>query len=155
MTNSDATNQKLALYETLNTVFWVALDIAWFFQFNLACVVAAVPTVLTCVAIFRYTDRTVGPLLVSGAVAFWACFNVFWVLGDLKMLAWGLAAAKMFILLLVVSLLGALIAAAMSSKAKVAVLARLRRLRVSHRWKEDALSRDRVAVVIKKSPARL
>lgn len=133
MADGDAAKRKLALFDTMNTVFWVALDISWFFQLKPACAVLAVPTVLTCVAVLRYTEKALGPLLVSGAVAFWACFNVFWVLGDLKMLAWGLAAAKIFIVLLVACLLGALAAAAMNSKAKDAVLSRLRRLRLGRR----------------------
>ncbi len=133
MTNDEVAKRRLALFETLNTGFWVALDVSWFFQLKLACVGWAVPTILTCIVVIRYTEKAAGPLLVSGAVAFWACFNVFWVLGDLKMLAWGLATAKVFIVLLTVCLLGALIAATMNDEARAAVLARLRRLRISRR----------------------
>jgi len=130
---SDVAKRRLALFDTVNTVFWVALDVSWFFQLKPACAVFAVPTVLSCLAVFRYTEKASGPLLVSGAVAFWACFNVFWVLGDLKMLDWGLSVAKVFIVLLVSCLLGALTAATMSEKAKAAVLSRLRRLRLFRR----------------------
>ncbi len=133
MTNDEVAKRRLALFETVNTVFWVALDVSWFFQLKLACVIWAIPTILTCIVVFRYTEKAAGPLLVSGAAAFWACFNVFWVLGDLKMLAWGLATAKVFIVLLAVCLLGALVAAAMNDQARAAVLARLRRLRIGRR----------------------
>ena len=131
--NDDITKRRLAFLETLNTVFWVALDVSWFFQLKTACVVFAAPTLLTCVVVLLYTEKAAGPLLVSGAVAFWACFNVSWVLGDLKMLAWGLPAAKVGIVLLVICLLGALIASIMSEKARTAVLLRLRRLRIGRR----------------------
>ena len=131
--SDDIIKRRLAIFETINTVFWVALDVSWFFQLKVACAVFAAPTLLTCIVVFLYTEKAAGPLLVSGAVAFWACFNVSWVLGDLKMLAWGLAAAEVFIVLLVICLLGALIASAMSEQARTAVLLRLRRLRIGRR----------------------
>ena len=123
------TARKLAFFETLNTVCWVTLDISWFFHARLPAVVFAVPTILTCLAIIRYTERTAASLLVSGAVAFWAIFNVFWVMGDLEILTWGLEAAKVFIALLVACLIGALVDAAFSTEARATVLARLRRFR--------------------------
>jgi hypothetical protein len=124
------TARKLAFFETLNTVCWVTLDISWFFEAKLLAAVFAVPTILTCLAILRYTEKTAASLLVSGAVTFWASFNVFWVLGDLEMLLWGLEAAKVFIALLVICLAGALVDAALNTKARATVLARLRRLRI-------------------------
>ena len=124
------TARKLAFFETLNTVCWVTLDISWFFEAKLLAAVFAVPTILTCLAILRYTEKTAASLLVSGAVTFWASFNVFWVLGDLEMLSWGLEAAKVFIALLVICLAGALVDASLNAKARATVLARLRRLRI-------------------------
>ncbi len=107
-----------------------SLDISWFFRANVPAAVLTVPTILTCVAIVRYSEKTAASLLVSGAVAFWASFNVFWVLGDLEMLSWGLDAAKIFIALLVACLIGALSAAAYNHEAKEIVLERLRRVRI-------------------------
>ncbi len=122
--------RSLALFETLNTVCWITLDVSWFFQAKLPAAVFAVPTVLTSLAVIRYTEKTVASLLVSGAVALGASFNVFWVLGDLEMLSWGLQAAKVFIALLVACLIGALADAACSAEARATVLARLRRFRI-------------------------
>jgi hypothetical protein len=130
MMDAETAKRRLAVFETVNTVFWVSLDVSWFFQLKPACAVFAVPTIFTCLAVFRYTDRTATSLFVSGAVAFWACFNVFWVLGDLKMLSWGLPAAKVFIALLAASLLGAIVAAASDKDAREVVLHRLRRFRI-------------------------
>ena len=124
---------KLALFETVNTVCWVSLDVSWFFQVKPACALFAVPTVLTCLLVFRYTEKQATPLLVSGAVAFWACFNVFWVLGDLRMLSWGLPAARLFIALLAICLFSALAAATLNKDARATVLSRFRRLRLGDR----------------------
>ncbi len=124
------TARRLAFFETLNTVCWVTLDISWFFEARLPAVLFAVPTILTCLAIIFYTERTAAALLVSGAVTFWATFNVFWVLGDMELLAWGFEAAKVFIALLVACLIGALAGAAINAEARATVLSRLRRLRI-------------------------
>jgi hypothetical protein len=127
--------RRLAWCETLNTVCWVSLDVSWFFQAKTAAVTFAVPTVLTCVAAVLLTERKAAPLLVACAIAFWAHFNVFWVLGDLKMLDWGLAAAHVFIALLTVALTSAFAASAFSKDAREVLLARFRRLRLRRREK--------------------
>lgn len=127
--------RRLSWCETLNTVCWVSLDVSWFFQNKTAAAAFAVPTVLTCIAAVLLTERKATPLLVALAIAFWAHFNVFWVLGDLKMLGWGLDAARAFIALLSVALAAALVASAYSKTARDILLARLRRLRIRPREK--------------------
>lgn len=125
--------RRLALFETLNTVCWVSLDISWFHQANLAAVLFAIPTVLTCLAIIGYTEKQPVALIVAAAVTFWAHFNVFWVLGDLKMLDWGLPVARVFIALLVASLGAASIAASLDKNARAMLLTRFRRVRLGNR----------------------
>jgi hypothetical protein len=133
MENNDRRRERLILFETMNTVCWILLDIAWLMQMRTSAMAMAVPTVLTCIPIFFYSEKTAPNLLVNGAIASWACMNATWIMHDFKVLSWGFAAAKCFAAAEILLLVAAFLGSRPRKDLLFAVMARLRRVRIGRR----------------------
>lgn len=121
-------SHALLVVETAGSVAWFAMDASWMLNVRAGAVALAVPTVVLNALVLRYAPRSWSGLLVSGAMASWACMNALWMTQDLKLLAWGLTAGKVFLALGAVMLAGAFLAG--RADAAQSLLTRFRRLRM-------------------------
>jgi hypothetical protein len=127
--------KRLLACETAGSIAWFAMDASWMLALPVPAAALAVPTVLLNLLIFRWTVRTWPNLLVTAAMAAWACMNVLWMCADLKLVAGGLPVAKGFCVAGGIFLAAALIGATRWTDALEALLRRFRRLRLRIREK--------------------
>lgn len=123
------TNEKWVTFvETVGSIAWFAMDGGWMFGSRLVALTLAVPTVVMAMLVVPFGPRTWTHWLVNGAMATWACMNVFWMGTDLQLITWGTVAAKA--LLLAGALMVACAVAIGRRDAAAMLFARFRRLRL-------------------------
>jgi hypothetical protein len=91
--------RALLLVETVGSITWFAMDACWMLNAAVIALLLAAPTVVLNLLVLRFSPRKVATLLVAGAMAAWACMNVLWMTGDMKLFDHGLIAGKAFLLL--------------------------------------------------------
>lgn len=127
---NDNDKRYLLICETAGSVAWFAMDTCWMLGSARGSAALAIPTVILNLLIFRWVARTWADILVTGAMASWACMNVLWMTNDLQLLTWGLAAAHVFCVAGALMLAVALLASKWRKDALDALLRRFRRLRL-------------------------
>lgn len=80
--------------EAANTVFWVLLDGAWLHESLRWSIVFTVASLLTCAAIYATIRRDAVGFLSASVITGWVLCNVFWIMGDFKVIASGETIAK-------------------------------------------------------------
>ena len=75
---------KSEIYESIGSVFWLAMDFGWFKELETLTLLLIPPTILLHIlALFSVEKRFVYVTLMS-AVNFWVIANAFWIIADLK-----------------------------------------------------------------------
>jgi hypothetical protein len=125
--------RRLVLLETVGSLCWFLMDGCWMLGLGGFARAFAVPTVVTQLVAFRYTDRSLVELAITGSVNCWVAMNVLWMFGDLEDRPGLFAAARVAF----GAGLGLLVVAALRARSAAAVvrraLGRFRRLRVPMR----------------------
>jgi hypothetical protein len=91
--------RRLFLMEVAGSISWFAMDASWMLDRREPALTLAVPTVALSLLLYGFVPRTWTSLLVTGAMAAWACMNVAWMLDDFHVVPWAHAVAKVFLLL--------------------------------------------------------
>lgn len=125
--------RRLVVLETVGSLFWFLMDGCWMLGLGDLARALAIPTVATQLIAFRYTDRSVVELAITGSVNCWVAMNVFWMFGDLDDRPALFAAARIAFGAGLSLLLLAAVCARSAGELLKRALGRFRRLRVPTR----------------------
>jgi hypothetical protein len=128
-----ARGRRLVVLETVGSLLWFLMDGCWMLGLGVPAQALALPTLATHGLVFRYTERSVVELAVTGSVNCWVLMNVFWMIADLEGRPGLLAPARMAFAAGVALLLLAALRARATGEVVRRTLGRFRRLRTPMR----------------------
>lgn len=127
---NETREERLGQLETTGSVFWFFMDTAWMLGSPVVALAIAAPTVLTNLAVFRYTERRLVHYAVTAAMNAWLLMNMFWIMAD-ESIAGTLLAARVCAVAGILCLLAAFVSSRWRKEAWQVALRRFRRLRIS------------------------
>jgi hypothetical protein len=116
--------------ETVGAICWLAMDAAWMLGWRPVATFLALPCLVAQLLLFRFTQRTVVGMAVTGSVTGWLGMNITWMLGDIWLMPRLLVASRVFCMTATALLLLAFSKSEWRPHAQARLFAGFRRLRI-------------------------